>query len=153
MPALVSLDTSAPTDIGPTTFSIGHLDVGPDYIYINGMTLDADGLIYVIVGEANLWPRAPVISEIKQGSGPNGLPPVFYRVLAYRDGEPDTSSVAFTGLGRTTLKLYIMYSDDNPFDTANFGDSIKGYVIEREIPTWEKSLTILGLLFLCLLLL
>lgn len=133
---MVSLDTSAATDVGPNVFTGGHLDVGPDYVYIQGMQLDTDGLIYVIAGEASLWSRAPVISEIKQGSGPNGLPPVFYRVLAYRTAEPYTSSVAFTGFGGSTLKLYIMFSDDNPFDTANFDERIRGYTIEPEVPSW-----------------
>ena len=153
LPALVSLTTSVASTVGPNVLSMGHVDVGPDYLYIDGMTLDTDGLIYVIVGEASLWPRAPVISEIKQGSGPNGLPPVFYRVLAYRTGEPYTSSVSFTGLGGSTLKMYIMYSDDNPFDTANFGATIKSYTIEPEVPTWERSLTALSVLVLLALLL
>lgn len=42
-----------------------------------------NGIIYIIAGEDS-WPRDPLISEIKQGSGPDGLPPVFYKVLAYR---------------------------------------------------------------------
>jgi hypothetical protein len=38
--------------------------------------------------------------------------------------------MALTGLGSGTFKLYILPSDDNPFDTANFG-VIKSYTIEK----------------------
>ena len=60
------------------------MDIGPTYAYVYGMSMPNTGLIYVIIGEDSLWTRAPTISEIRKGSGPNGLPPVYYRVLAYR---------------------------------------------------------------------
>ena len=127
------------------------MDVGPDYVYVSGLALDNNGLIYVIVGQSSLWTRAPVISEIKQGSGPNGLPPTFYKVLAYRTDEPFTSSVAFTGLGDSQLTMYIMASSDNPFDNAEFGE-IVSHKIVGEVATWEGFLGVAGVVLLALLL-
>ena len=45
-----------------------------------------------------MWTRAPVVSEIKTGSGPNGLPPAFYRVLTYKAGTRlNMAWTSFTG--------------------------------------------------------
>ncbi len=84
----------------------------------------------MIIGDANLWTRDPLISEIKKGSGPDGLPPVDFRVLAYRTTDASSSNMVWTGLGSSTYKIYIMASDDNPFDTANFGQ-IRSYTISK----------------------
>lgn len=117
------------------------------------MKLTNDGLIYVIAGDSTVWTRAPVISEIKQGSGPNGLPPVFFRVLAYRTAEPYTSSVAFTGLGSAKLKMYILPSDDNPFDTAEFDESlIKSHTISMEVAKWESYVLAAGAMLVAMML-
>ncbi len=88
-----------------------------------------------------------MISEIKQGSGPDGLPPVFYKVLAYRTAEKYSSYAAFTGLGTQNLNLYILGSNDNPFDTTSFG-AIRKFSVKAEVPKWESRLGILGVLLL-----
>ena len=49
----------------------------------------------------------------------------------------ETSYVAYTGMPNENLTMYILSSDDNPFDDANFGTIIK-HEISAEIPTWEK---------------
>ena len=85
-------------------------------------------MVYVIIGEDDVWSRAPTISEIKKGSGPNGLPPVFYRVLAYKTDDIQTGYVAYTGVGEAKLKMYVLCSDENPFDTATFAE-IHSYTI------------------------
>jgi hypothetical protein len=38
------------------------VDVGPTYIYVQGMKVQNDGIIYIIIGEDNLWKTDPVIS-------------------------------------------------------------------------------------------
>ena len=110
-----------------------------------------NGIIYVIIGEKELWSRAPTISQIKKGSGPNGLPPVYYKILGYRTGEVETGYAAYTDVGDAALKMYILCSDDNPFDTANFG-TIREYDIVAQVPAWENHLVAIGVL-LCLMLL
>ena len=75
------------------------------------------------------------MSEIKKGSGPNGLPPVHFRILAYKTTNAVSSYMAWTVLDKSTYDLYIMVSDNNPFDTANFGPITK-YTITPEVPKW-----------------
>jgi len=94
------------------------------------MNLNSDGLIYVIVGDPTLWKRDPLVSEIKKGSGPDGLPPLHFRILAYRTAVQSSSYIAWTDLQKGTCNLYIMVSDSNPFDTANFG-TIRKYTINQ----------------------
>jgi hypothetical protein len=77
-----------------------------------------------------IWTRDPLISEIKKGSGPNGLPPLHYRVLPYQKTVASSSYMAFNGLDAGSYKLYILATDDNPFDTANFG-VMQSFVISR----------------------
>jgi len=72
---------------------------------------------------------------MKKGSGPDGLPPVDYRVLAYRTTDLSSSNMAWTGMGNSNYKMYIMATDDNPFDTANFG-TIRSFTISKEVPSW-----------------
>ena len=153
LPTVLSLDDSVTTYVGDNDVNANsmYVDIGPTYVYVYAMTMSNDGLIYVIIGEDSLWSRAPTISEIKKGSGPDGLPPVYYRVLAYRTAEQDTGYVAYTGVGDSTLKMYIMASDDNPFDTAKFS-TIREYTITKELPKWESHLVLIGVL-LCLLVL
>lgn len=59
------------------------------------------------------------------------MPPVYYKVLAYKTNEASTGYAAYTDVGDTNLVMYIMCSDDNPFDTANFG-TIRKYEISAE---------------------
>jgi hypothetical protein len=72
-----------------------RVDTGPSYVFVEGLTLLNDGIIYVIIGNKDLWTRDPTVSEIKKGSGPNGLPPVYFRVLAYKKTVPKTSYLAW----------------------------------------------------------
>ena len=86
LPALVSMTPSAASYVGTNdirSYTI-NVDIGPTYVYVSGMTMPHNGIIYVIIGQDSLWPRAPLISEIKKGSGPNGLPPVYFKILPYR---------------------------------------------------------------------
>lgn len=99
------------------------------------MALTNNGLVYIIVGDPTVWTRAPVISEIKTGSGPNGLPPVFYRVLSYKTADANTGNMAWTSFTGGPYTMYIVVSDDNPFDTATFG-AITNYTISREVAAW-----------------
>lgn len=39
-----------------------RVDVGPTWVYVSGMTMPHNGIIYVIIGKDSLWPRPPVIS-------------------------------------------------------------------------------------------
>lgn len=128
---------SAASYVGPIDVvgSSINLDIGPNWVYVSGMTMPQNGIIYVMIGQTNVWPRAPLISEIRRGSGPNGLPPVYYKVLAYRTAEPYSSFAAYTSMSSESLTLYILASDDNPFDTANFG-MIRSYPISAETPKW-----------------
>lgn len=75
------------------------------------------------------------MSEIKKGSGPDGLPPADFRVLSYRTTDASSSNMAWTGLGSSEYKVYIMATDENPFDTANLG-IIRSYTISKEVPSW-----------------
>ncbi len=75
------------------------------------------------------------MSEIKKGSGPNGLPPAYFRILAYKTSDPTSSYIAWTDMKTGSYNLYIMVSDSNPFDMANLG-SINKYSITYETPKW-----------------
>lgn len=39
-----------------------RVDIGPTWVYVSGMTMPHNGIIYVIIGRNSLWSRAPVIS-------------------------------------------------------------------------------------------
>ena len=43
--------------------------------------------------------------------------------------------MAWTGLTSGNFIMYMVASDDNPFDTANFG-VINSYLIVAEVPAW-----------------
>lgn len=73
-----------------------RIDAGPNYLFVEGITLSNNGLIYFIVGDPNLWKRDPLVSEIKKGSGPDGLPPAYFRILAYKTSDPTSSYLAWT---------------------------------------------------------
>jgi hypothetical protein len=153
LPTLVSCTVSSAGYAGSNavtgTFSYG---VGPNFLYFYNVALSHNGLIYVIVGDPTSWTRDPVISEIKTGSGPNGLPPVFFRVLSYQTGNANSGNMAWTTMSGGPYKMYVVVSDNNPFDTANFG-TISSYTINAEVPSWERYLTGgLLLLLLCFLL-
>lgn len=45
------------------------------------------------------------------------------------------------------LTLYLLASDDNPFDTASFG-SIEKFEIVAEVPTWEDKFVVVGSLLM-----
>lgn len=134
---------SAPAYVGPNDINPASIfvDTGPNYVYVQGITMPHNGIIYIIIGDASVWHRHPVISEIKRGSGPDGLPPLFFRVLGYRTSEFNSSYAAFVSIGTTKLRMYIMGSDDNPFDTANFGP-IRMFEIKAEVPSWQFRLAI-----------
>jgi hypothetical protein len=136
---------------GPNNI-IGNVAIGtgPNFVYIYNVALAYSGLIYVIVGDPTVWTRAPVISEIKTGSGPNGLPPVFFRVLSYQAGNANSGNMAWTTMSGGPYTVYVVVSDNNPFDTANFG-TISSYTINAEVAAWEKFITIGLLLLFCLL--
>jgi hypothetical protein len=151
--SVLVLTPSVPTYIGsnemiPDTIFV---DVGPTYVYVQGLILPNDGLIYITIGEDALWKDDPVISEIKKGSGPHGLPPLFFKVLGYRTTEPNSSYAAFVGIGSKRLRMYVVVSDDNPFDTAVFGE-IRKYVIEAERPSYagDLGLAVLGIIIIFL---
>lgn len=112
-----------------------RIDAGPSYLFVEGVTLNNNGLIYYIVGDPNLWKRDPLVSEIKKGSGPDGLPPAYFRILAYKTSDPTSSYLAWTDMTEGTYNLYIMVSDNNPFDTANLGQ-INKFSISYETPKW-----------------
>jgi hypothetical protein len=68
------------------------------------------------------------------------LPPRFFKVLGYRTSEPNSSNAAFIGIGSSRLRMYIVVSDDNPFDTAIFGE-IRKYIIDPEKPSYWINLS------------
>lgn len=138
--------------------STPFIDVGPNYVYIYGMQLPNNGLIYVIIGthsfdlgDTTLWSRDPTISEIKQGSGPNGLPAEYFQVLAYRTADPMSGYFAYTQLPQGTFNVYVTCSDENPFDTAHFS-GIHIYPIKNEVPAWSTRLLAAAVLLALLLL-
>ncbi len=62
--SVVSMTTSLTSYVGANDVASSsiYVDVGPNYFYIHGMTMPNNGIIYVIVGDNTVWPRAPVIS-------------------------------------------------------------------------------------------
>lgn len=140
IPTIVSAGVNTPSYVGTNsvlgTFSYG---TGPNFVYIYNIKLQHNGLVYIIIGDTTVWPRAPVISEIKTGSGPNGLPPVFFRVLAYKSTDANSGNMAWNGLSKGSYTIYIVASDENPFDNANFGP-ISSYSITSEVPLGEPFL-------------
>jgi hypothetical protein len=124
------------------------------------MTLPNNGLIYIIIGntcvylgDTTVWSRDPIVTEIKVGSGPNGLAAVNFQILSYRTSDNTTGYYAFNPVPTGNYKLYLVASDDNPFDTANFG-SIHSYSITNEKASfeWRLSMGLLIILFLAMLL-
>lgn len=131
LPTLTSCTVSSASYIGANTI-VGSVKIqtGPNFLFIYNLALQNNGLVYIIVGDPTVWTRAPVISEIKSGSGPNGLPPVHFRVLSYKTGNPNSGNMAWTSFTGGPYSLYLVVSDDNPFDTATFG-AITTYTISR----------------------
>ncbi len=148
LPTLVSCTVSAAAYIGANsiTGSVSY-GVGPNYLYFYNVALTNNGLIYIIVGDPTVWSRAPVISEIKTGSGPNGLPPVFFRVLSYQTGNANSGNMAWTTMTGGPYIMYVVVSDNNPFATATFGP-IYNFTITAEVPSYEKNIVMFGLLLL-----
>ena len=99
------------------------------------MALSQSGLIYIIIGDPKTWLRDPLVSEIKKGSGPNGLPPVHFRILSYKTTDATSSYMAWTDMPEGSYDVYIMVSDGNPFDTANLG-TINKFSFSNEVPKW-----------------
>ena len=64
LPALSSMTVSAQPYIGANDInpSSVYIDIGPSYVYVSGMTMPHNGIIYIIIGQDSLWTRAPVIS-------------------------------------------------------------------------------------------
>ena len=136
IPALYSISTNTAAYTGSNDISgTFYLGTGPNFVYIDNLQLTNNGLVYVIIGSTSTWTRAPVISEIKTGTGPNGVPPVFFRVLSYKTSDPSSANMAWTGLTNGNYIMYMVASDANPFDTANFGQ-IYSYPISPEVPAW-----------------
>ena len=102
-------------------------------------------------GDQTLWGRDPIISEIKVGSGPSGLPPVYFQVLAYRTADSMSGYFAYTSLPQGTFNMYVAVSDENPFDTAQFS-AIRKYEIKNEVPTYGVRLVLVMLLLVVVLL-
>lgn len=57
LPTVLSLDDSVTTYVGDNDVNANalYVDIGPTYVYVYGMALPNDGLIYVIIGEDSLW--------------------------------------------------------------------------------------------------
>ena len=96
-------------------------------------------------------PAGEAAAAILDGSGPNGLPPVYFRVLSYQAGSANSGNMAWTGMSGGPYTMYVVTSDNNPFDTAGFG-TITSYTIYAEVPSWEgwMALAVLALLGLLL---
>jgi hypothetical protein len=64
LPALSSMTASVQPYIGANDInpSSVYIDIGPSYVYVSGMTMPHNGIIYIIIGQDSLWTRAPVIS-------------------------------------------------------------------------------------------
>lgn len=60
--------------------------------------------------------------------------------------------MAWTSMTSGTYTMYITFSDDNPFDNANFG-SISSYSLAIEVAAWQTFIitNLLGLLLLIML--
>lgn len=122
LPTLVSTSVNAASYVGTNDFTgTPSFGIGPNFIYVTNLALQYSGLVYVIIGDNKVWPRAPVVSEIKMGSGPNGLPPVYYRVLYFVTGNATSANLGWTGLKSGQYTMYVVVSDANPFDNANLG--------------------------------
>jgi hypothetical protein len=123
LPTLLSTSLNSASYVGSNDFSGNPtVGVGPNFIYLTNLNLQYSGLVYVIVGDNTVWSRAPVVSEIKMGSGPNGLPPVHYRVLYYVSGNATSGNLFWSGLKSDGVyTMYVVVSDSNPFDNANLG--------------------------------
>ncbi len=145
LPLLNSYSTSSISYVGSNqisnTNSTYRIDVGPTYVFAQGITLTNNGLIYYILGDSTLWSRDPTVSQIKKGSGPNGLPPAFFKIMAYRTADVTTGYMAMTGVPQGTYNLYVLASDSNPFDTNYFGQIVKVQV-QLETPKWEQGLIV-----------
>ena len=153
IPTLNSISTNAASFIGPNSITgVFNLGVGPNFFYIDNLALANNGLVYVILGDTTAWTRAPLISEIKTGSGPDGIPPAFFRVLSYKTTDASSANMAWTSLTNGNYMLYMVVSDDNPFDTAQFGP-IYSWPLTPEVPSWEKwaVVSVLALLMLVML--
>ena len=123
--------------LGPNEFSAAlRMSTGPNYFYIYQAALTNNGLIYAIIGDNAVWTTDPVISEIITGSGPGGLSPVCFRVVVYVTTNPSSGNVGCTSLtGSGSYSLFVVASDNNPFDTANFG-VIQKFTITKEVAMW-----------------
>ena len=153
IPVLNWIGTNAASYIGANEIvQPFYMGTGPNFFYIDNLALTQNGLVYVIMGSPDSWTRAPVISEIKTGTGPNGVPPVFFRVLSYKSTDLSSTNMAWTGLTSGTYVVYMVASDDNPFDTANFG-IIHQFYIASEVPAWEGFMVLSLLAFLLLMML
>jgi hypothetical protein len=101
LPTLVNYSLNTQSYIGPnaiTNLTSFRVDAGPSYLFVEGITLQQNGLIYFIIGDPTTWTRSPLVSEIKKGSGPNGLPPIHFRILAYRTADPTSAYMAWTDM-------------------------------------------------------
>jgi hypothetical protein len=128
LPSLSSYSVDSISYIGSNSISNSgsyRVSTGSNYLYIEGLTLSNNGLIYVMVGDPSIWARDPLVSEMKKGSGPGGLPPLYFRILAYKTSAASSSYMAWTSMPSGTYNLYIMVSDSNPFDTANLSPITK----------------------------
>ena len=136
LPLLLSCSVNSLGYVGSNDISGSFtLGTGPNFMYIYNIALQNNGLIYVIVGD-NTWSRAPVISEIKTGSGPNGLPPKYFQVVSYKATNSSSGNLAWTTMPSSGIfSVYVVASDDNPFDNANFGP-IYSYTVTPEVPSW-----------------
>lgn len=150
LPTILSAGANTASYVGTNNIQgTFYLGTGPNFVYIYNLRLQNDGLVYIIIGSNSVWTRAPVVAEIKTGSGPNGLPPVFFRVLPYRTSDPSSGNMAWNGLSSGSYTMYVVASDSNPFDNANFGP-ITSYPITAEVPSWEQYI-IAGVMTLLLL--
>ena len=63
LPTVVSVSSNTISFVGNNdisgTFRVG---AGPNYVYIDNLQLNNNGLIYVIIGTSAAWDRDPVIS-------------------------------------------------------------------------------------------
>ena len=143
LPTIISTTTNSASYVGSNDISgTPNVGIGPNFIYITNLILSKQGLVYVIVGDNTVWTRAPVISEIKMGSGPNGLPPVYFKVLYYVSSNTTSANLAWSSMSSSgKYTLYLVASDSNPFDNANFG-VIRSYAIVPEVASWEKIVAI-----------
>jgi hypothetical protein len=101
LPTLANYSLNTQSYIGPnaiTNLTSFRVDAGPSYLFVEGITLQQNGLIYFIIGDPTTWTRAPLVSEIKKGSGPNGLPPIHFRILSYRTADTTSAYMAWTDM-------------------------------------------------------